>query len=69
MKGIVDRIEGEFLVVELENEEMIDIPRKKARHAKEGDALIIEGDTIRIDSEETKRRAEHIRDLFDDLLE
>lgn len=69
MKGIVDRIEGDFLVVELENEQMIDIPREKLRQAKEGDAIIINGDTISIDKQETKKREERIKNLFDDLLE
>lgn len=68
MKGIVDRIEGEFLVVELENGDMIDIPIEKVLKAKEGDVLLI-AEEITIDEEETKRRSVDVRKLFDDLLE
>ena len=69
MKGIVDRIEGDFLVVELENLEMVDISIDQAPEAKEGDVIIIEQDSITVDKEETRKREEKIRRLFNDLLE
>lgn len=69
MKGVVDRIEGKFLVVELEDGNMLDIPVEKASNAKEGDVILIEGDSIRVDAEDTKRRSENIKKLFDELLE
>lgn len=69
MKGVVDRIEGKFLVVELEDGNMLDIPVEKAQNAKEGDVILIEGDSIRVDAEDTKRRSENIKKLFDELLE
>lgn len=69
MRGIVDRIEGDFLVVELETEEIIDIPIKEVRDAKEGDVLIINKEEIKIDKEETKKRTKYIENLFNDLLE
>ncbi len=69
MKGIVDRVEGKFLVVELESGDMVDIPIEKVPKSKEGDVLLIEGDSISIDAEETKRRSENIKKLFDELLE
>ena len=69
MKGIVDRIEGDFLVVELENLEMVDISNDQAPEAKKGDVIIIEQDSITVDKEETRKREEKIRRLFNDLLE
>lgn len=69
MKGIVDRIEGDFLVVELENLEMVDISIDQAPDAKEGDVIIIKEGSITIDREETRKREERIRKLFNDLLE
>lgn len=69
MRGIVDRIEGDFLVVELETEEMIEIPIEKVKDAKEGDVLIITKEDITVDKEETKNRKEYIENLFNNLLE
>ena len=69
MKGIVDRIEGDFLVVELENGDMLDIAIERALKAKEGDVILIEEDHITIDDEETIKRRENIKNLFDDLME
>lgn len=69
MKGIVDRIEGDFLVVELENLEMVDISTSRAPEAREGDVLIIKERCITVDKEETMKREEKIKQLFHDLLE
>ncbi len=65
MKITIDRIEGEYAVVELENKTMLDmsillIPEG----AKEGDILSIE-----IDKDETKARKERVKELMDDLWE
>ncbi len=70
MKVIVDRFEGEYAVCEKENLDMINIEIKKLpKGVKEGDVLIIEEDSIRIDKDETKNRRNRIRKLMDDLLE
>lgn len=69
MNGIVDRIEGEYLVVELENRDIVEIAMKKVPNAREGDVLLINGDAISIDAEQTKKRSENISKLFDGLLE
>ena len=65
MKITIDRIEGEYAVVELENKTMLDmsillIPEG----AKEGDILSIEND-----KDETKARKERVKELMDDLWE
>jgi len=69
MKGIIDRFEGTFAVVELENGEMKNIKRKLVpMEAKEGDVLII-GENITIDHEETEKRRKNIEKLTEDMWE
>ncbi len=70
MKVIIDRFEGEFAVCEKENLDMMDIEIKKLPEGvREGDVLIIEGDDIKIDRDETENRKKRIKKLMDDLLE
>ena len=69
MKGIIDRFEGSFAVVELENGEMKNIKRELVpMEAKEGDILII-GENITIDHEETEKRRKDIEKLTEDMWE
>lgn len=70
MKMIIDRFEGKYAVCEMENLEMKDIEISKLpENAKEGDVLIVNGDEIKIDEEETKNRRKKIKKLMDDLWE
>ena len=63
LKFTIDRIEGEFAIVELESNEMIYIPRKiLTNEAKEGDII-----RVTIDKEETESRKRQIQKKFDDL--
>ena len=65
MKVIIDRFEGDFAIVELENKEFINMPKKLVPNgAKEGDVL-----EIRIDHEVTEKRKKRIECLIDDLWE
>lgn len=64
MKVILDRFEEDFALVELENKEILNIPRILVSEAEEGD--IIE---IRICKEETRQRQEEIEKLANDLFE
>lgn len=67
MKGIVDRIEGEFVVIEL-NEEMINVHKSKLpEDIKEGDIVELVGDEFIKLPEETARRKSEINDLFNSL--
>lgn len=61
----VDRIEGEYAVVECPDENMIDIKVSELpKQIKEGDCLKkIDGQWI-IDYEEKERRLKKIRELF-----
>ncbi len=63
MKVIIDRFEGEFAVVELENKSFVNMPRQLVPEgAGEGAVL-----TIRIEAEETQQRQKRIEDLQNSL--
>lgn len=65
MKVTIDRFEGNFAVVELEDKSMVDMPvQLMPKGAKEGDIISIE-----INENETKARKERITKLMDDLWE
>lgn len=70
MKVIIDRFEENFAVCEKESGEMINIEvTKLPRNIKEGDILIVDGNTISIDEKCTKARKEKINKLAEDLWE
>lgn len=69
MRGIVDRIEEEHIIVELESEEIISIKREENPLVKEGDVIIIDGETIIIDKDETNKRQSQIEKKFRSLFE
>ncbi|GAA0745558.1 DUF3006 domain-containing protein [Clostridium oceanicum] len=70
MKGIVDRIEGNIVVLELENKTMLNINiRKFPKELKEGDYVYkdkISG-KMKIDKEMTKKISEEIKKLTKDI--
>ncbi|MFD3155391.1 DUF3006 domain-containing protein [Haloimpatiens sp. FM7330] len=56
MKGVIDRFEGQYVVIEKDNGDIIDICKDEIpQDAKEGDVLNIDS-TITIDYEETKEK-------------
>lgn len=64
MKGIIDRIEGEYAVLEWEDGQMVNLPRLLVPTAKEGDVV-----DISIDQEETKARKKRVQKLMDNLFQ
>ncbi|RBP38951.1 DUF3006 domain-containing protein [Garciella nitratireducens] len=63
MKVIIDRFEEKFVVVELENRNIINMPKELVpKGAKEGDVL-----EIRINREETQKRKQKIQRLWENL--
>lgn len=64
MKVIIDRIEGDSVIVEIGVGKIISVPRILFQNAKEGDVFKIE-----IDSEETNIRKEKIQKLMNNLFE
>jgi hypothetical protein len=69
VKGIIDRFEGKYAVVEVEGGRMIDVDKSQLPlGAKEGMVIQI-SERITIDIEETKKRKEEIEELTKDLWE
>lgn len=69
-KGIIDRFEGEFAVIEWEDQSKSEIPRKLVpERAQEGDVIIQSKGKYRIDYYETQKRKEEIEKLCRDLWE
>lgn len=64
MKITIDRFEEDFAIVELENKDMVEVPRVIIpEEAKEGDII-----SITIEKAETDERKERIRGKFDRLF-
>ncbi|WP_333782455.1 MULTISPECIES: DUF3006 domain-containing protein [unclassified Caldicellulosiruptor] len=65
MKVVIDRFEGKFAVLELEDGKIVNVPIDIIpQGAKEGDVLLIE-----IDKKETENRQKRISKLFEELKE
>jgi len=68
MKGIVDRIIENIVVLEVKDE-MINIEKSKfPREVEEGDVVKQEGDNFIILKEETVKRKKYIDNLFNSLI-
>ncbi len=68
MKVIIDRFEGDYAVCEKEDRTTINIEKKRLpRGAKEGDALIVEGDLVNIDHSDATKRKNEVKKLMDEL--
>lgn len=61
MKVIIDRFEGDYAVVELENGEFADMPKVFVPNAKEGDVVTI---TVSEDKDRKKRIEDLANELF-----
>ena len=70
MKGIIDRFEGDYAVVEFEGRKMVDIHRKDLPTGlKEGDAIRSTDGGYVIDEVETERIRKETKGMFDKLWE
>jgi len=68
MKLIIDRFEGNWVICETENKNMINIERSiLPSEAKEGDVIIKTSEGYKIDKDETNRRKMRVNKLMDDL--
>lgn len=68
MRGTIDRLEGDYYIVELENEEMIQVEKGSIR-LNEGDVVEVKGNEIvKVLEEETKKRKASIEALMKDLF-
>ena len=64
MKVILDRFEGNYGIVEMEDKTFVEIPRVLLDNVKEGDVI-----SISVDIEETERQKKEIESLMDDLFQ
>jgi len=70
MKGIIDRFESSYAVVEFEGRHTVDIPRALLpAEAQEGDIIETVNDRYQIDHSATKQRKKEITELMDNLWE
>jgi uncharacterized protein with PhoU and TrkA domain len=68
MKVVIDRFESDLAICEKPDRNMVKIPRSKLPFGvKEGDVLIIEGDTIVVDELETAQKRKQAEHLLKDL--
>lgn len=68
-KGIIDRFEGDFAIIEI-NDQTIDVPRKQLpKDINIGDQVIIDGENISFDFEGTKNLRTEIDKLANELFE
>lgn len=63
MTFTIDRIEGNYLIVELENGKIINLPKELIPNAKENDIY-----TIILNKDEMKKRKNNINNLINDLF-
>ncbi len=67
---IIDRFEGDYALCEDEEGQILEIEKSKIpADAKEGDVLVIRGDDIFVDKEETARLRQQIKKLMEELWE
>lgn len=59
----IDRIEENYLIVELENGKIINLPKELIPNAKENDIY-----TIMLNKDEMKKRKNNINNLINDLF-
>ena len=69
MKGIVDRFEGKYAVVELQDGKMVNIDKVRLPIGIEEGMVICISENITIDIDETKKRKEEMEKLTENLWE
>jgi Protein of unknown function (DUF3006). len=68
MKGIIDRFEGDYVIVEFEGRKMKDISKNLVvPEAKEGDVIVLVDGKYQVDHEETQKRKAEIAKLTEDM--
>lgn len=68
MKLIVDRFEGNYAVCEKEDGTIMNLGKDRLpKGVKEGDVLILEGESIVIDNNATLERKKYIEELMEDM--
>ena len=69
VKGIIDRFEGKYAVVEIEGKTR-DFPKSIfPKSAAVGDVVEIDGEKVKILKDETEKLRQEIEELMDDVWE
>jgi len=68
-KGIIDRFEGDYAVVEFDGQTEDILKSQLPEDAKIGDTLVFDKNKITVDKNDTETRKEEIQDLMDELFE
>ncbi len=69
-KGVIDRFEGDWAVIELEDGAIIDIPISNLpSNVSEGSLVLIEGNKATLLAEDTRARRRYIDELMEELFE
>lgn len=69
MKGIIDRFEGNLVVVEIGNSTKDFDKAIFPKEAAVGDVVVITDDHVSVMKNETEKRRKEIEDLMDDVFE
>lgn len=70
MKGIIDRFEGDKVLLEIEKEGILSFDRELFPiNIKEGDVVKYIDDNFIIDKKETQKRNKYIENLFKSLID
>lgn len=69
IKGIIDRFEDDYVVVEIEGITKDFLKVNFPTEAKPGDVVYIEGTKISINKHETKKLENEIQELMDEVWE
>lgn len=64
MKVILDRFEDDYAIIEVDEDNIISVPRILVGNAKEGDVIKIE-----VDKSNTDKRKKDIQELMDSVFE
>ena len=65
---VIDRFEGDFVVLEKSDGTTIDVEKTEIPTAKEGDVLILENGVYTIDKEDTQERKKRIEEKMKKLF-
>lgn len=69
-KGVIDRFEGDWAVIELEDGAIIDIPISNLpSNVSEGSMVLIEDNKATLLAEDTRARRRYIDELMEELFE
>lgn len=69
-KGVIDRFEGDWAVIELEDGAIIDIPISNLpSNVSEGSLVLIKGNKATLLAEDTRARRRYIDELMEELFE